>query len=135
MVGSLSGHDTVSLQVKTSSGARREYTRHPEKNHWEWTVGKKAIELEGPSIFYAFVDLKWKPAEIPDVFIVPSKDVASFFSDPECRKWSMHVFWLYDRDRDKFRESWHLITDRLKAADTNLGEVKLASLVESVEDQ
>jgi len=112
MVGNLTGEETVSVQVKTSSGARREYKRKPENNHWEWPVGKRAMDLQGKSIFYAFVDLKWDDdnTTMPDVFIVPSKIVAETFNDPT---WSMYVFWIMDKDKEQYFERWELITKRL----------------------
>ena len=72
MVGDLSSRATVSVQVKTSSYARREYRRRPRNNHWEWDVGIRAQRLRGPSIFYAFVDLGVEDHAPPDTFIVPS---------------------------------------------------------------
>lgn len=112
MVGNLTGSETVSLQVKTSSGAWRERKRKPEESHWEWTVGKGAMDLKGKSVFYVFVDLKWADNELvtPDVFIVPSETVAAAFSD---LTWSMYVFWIMQHEKDKYHERWDLITNRL----------------------
>jgi hypothetical protein len=111
MVGDLSGNAAVSIQVKTDNWARREYKRKPQNNHWEWYVNPKVLTLVGDSIFYAFVDLKWYPTlpKQPDVFILPSKEVASRFQEG----WKMYRFWLMDDEKDKWFEAWHLITERL----------------------
>jgi len=111
MVGDLSGNAAVSIQVKTDNWARREYKRKPQNNHWEWYVNPKVLTLVGESIFYAFVDLKWNPAQPlqPDVFILPSKEVAGRFT----AGWKMYRFWLMDNEKEKWFEAWHLITDRL----------------------
>lgn len=47
LVGDLAGQAAVSIQVKTSSGARREYARAVQNSHWEWDVGQKAQGLRG----------------------------------------------------------------------------------------
>ncbi|MGD0199145.1 MAG: hypothetical protein ABSD27_00185 [Bryobacteraceae bacterium] len=105
MVGDLKGQAAVSFQVKTASSARR-------KDRWEWDVGRKALDLRGDSIFYAFVDLKGDhPNQLPDVFIVPSNLVASWLK-PE---WKRLMYWILDRDADNYRERWDLITSRLGA--------------------
>lgn len=111
LVGSLSGNNAVSIQVKTSNWAYRLLKTKPEKNHWEWDVGKKALTLKGESIIYTFVDLKWndeKPVK-PDVFIVPSKIVADFLG----KDWSRYMFWIMEYEKEKYFESWRTITDKL----------------------
>lgn len=115
MVGGLSGDKALSIQVKTSNHARREYKRdkNRHKNHWEWDVGAKGKKLKGDSIFYAFVNLKGTPSAVcnphPEVFIVPSKDVAVFLNRPMSR----YMFWIKDVDKNKYLEAWHLITEKL----------------------
>jgi hypothetical protein len=111
MVGDLNGHAAVSIQVKTSSGARREFKKNKANNHWEWDVGRKALDLKGDSIFYTFVDLKWNPDATPDVFIVPSKVVAARLK-PEYKRF---MFWLMDAEADQYREKWEFITARLNS--------------------
>ncbi|HMO15294.1 MAG TPA: hypothetical protein PKD64_10380 [Pirellulaceae bacterium] len=113
MAGNLDGSETVSLQIKTSSGAWREYKRKPENNHWEWPVGHLAKTLNGKSIFYAFVDLKWSGDDenIPDVFIVPSKAVHDAFAETN---WSMNVFWILETEKSKYYNNWTPITKLLR---------------------
>ena len=111
MVGDLSGSAAVSIQVKTSNWAWRQFKRKPDNNHWEWDVGKKGMFLRGDAIFYAFVDLKWdgeKPCR-PDVFIVPSKVIADAFGP----NWSRYMFWIKEAEASKYRERWDLISGRL----------------------
>ena len=111
MVGDLKGSTAVSIQVKTSNWARRTYKRTPERNCWEWQVGKKALDLRGARIYYAFVDLKYKEAtaQMPDVFIVPSQGVADSLGP----NWTRYLFWIKEDDKAKYLEAWHLIKDAL----------------------
>lgn len=115
MVGDLSGSNTISIQVKTSNGAKRNYKRdkNKHKNHWEWDVGAKGKKLSGASIFYAFVNLKGTPSKDknphPEVFIVPSSDVSKYLDRPMSR----YMFWIKETDKEKYHEAWHLITSKL----------------------
>ena len=111
MVGSISGSTTTSIQVKTSNWANRRFKKKPEKNSWEWDVGKKALEINSENIFYAFVDLRWDKAKnnTPIVFIVPSKDVHSFVK-PD---WSRYMFWILEKNSNMYLERWDLLTSRL----------------------
>lgn len=116
MVGDLSGNGSVSIQVKTSNSARRIHKRdkNKTKDRWEWDVGSKGKKLKGEAIFYAFVNLKGTPGSNknphPEVFIVPSVDVAQFLDRPMSR----YMFWIKDKDKDCYLEAWHLITECLK---------------------
>jgi hypothetical protein len=116
MVGDLSGSNTISIQVKTSSNAKRNYKRkvNMHKNHWEWDVGAKGKHLKGDSIFYTFVNLKGTPSDTnnphPEVFIVSSNDVSKYLD----RKMSRYIFWIKESDGAKYQEKWSLITNLLK---------------------
>jgi len=105
------GNAAISLQVKTSSGAWRQFKRKPEQNHWEWHVGYKASILRGDSIFYAFVDLKWGQGP-PDVYVVPSTVVADVFAGTN---YKMNMFWLMSADGDKYRDAWQPVIARVGA--------------------
>lgn len=109
MVGDLSGHAAVSIQVKTSRWAYRRFVKSPEKNHWEWDVSHKARLVRSESIFYAFVDLKWGTSEQPDVFIVHSRFVADVIQ-PE---WKKPMYWVMESSAEHHKERWDYITDRL----------------------
>ncbi len=105
MVGDLSGHAALSFQVKTSSFAWRSYKRSNEKDRWEFDVGVKAGKLSGPSIYYAFVDLKGsEDGQVqPDVFVVPSEHVARVFANTT---WSRNMFWIMANQRETYLEAW-----------------------------
>ena len=109
MVGDIGGNKVVSVQVKTSSSAWREYKKKPENNHWEWPVGPKVTTLAGDSLFYAFVDLKSGDG-MPDVFIVPSADIAQRFTAGD---WKMETVWLMPAEKSEYFEAWYLIEARL----------------------
>ncbi len=112
MVGNLSGSAALSIQVKTDNWAWRPRKRNPSSSHWEWYVGHKALNIRGECIYYAFVDLKWEGAsrpQMPDVFIVPSIDVANRLG-PD---WKMYRFWIMETEGPKYLERWDLITSRL----------------------
>ena len=111
MVGDLSGRGAVSIQVKTSNWAARS-RKKDGKNWWEWDVGRKALELRGDSIFYAFVDLRWDSSVTtgPEVYVVPSEVVANFVK-PD---WSRFMFWFYEEEQAKYHDRWDLIEQRLK---------------------
>jgi hypothetical protein len=115
MAGDTSGENSIMIQVKTSNWARRQYKRNTEKNGWTWDVGAKAKSIKGENIIYAFVDLRWNNNSCqnipkPDVFIVPSIVVANFLGE----NWSRYMFWIFEKEKDKYFENWDLIIDRLK---------------------
>ena len=110
LVGDSDGNAAISIQVKTSSGARREFKRDPSKNRWEFDVGAKALRLRGSSIFYVFVDLRYDAAAMPDAFIVPSDNVASSQNPQDSR----FMFWISEDQAPEYRERWDRITARLK---------------------
>jgi hypothetical protein len=81
LVSNLDGSKLVSLQVKTTMYAMRERGRgeHKKPYEYQWAIGWKSARLDNPNLFFALVDLK-EFAELPDVFIVPSKvEVAAYF--------------------------------------------------------
>jgi hypothetical protein len=81
LVSSIDGSALVSLQVKTTTYAMRERGRGDDKrpHHYEWDIGWKSARLDIPNLFFALVDLK-SFAELPDVFIVPSRVIADYFA-------------------------------------------------------
>ena len=111
LVGSKDGKSSISIQVKTSNWAYREYKRKKEKDHWEWDVGRKGLEEKGESFFYAFVDLKWSDDGVaqPDVFIVPSSDVVDWLN-PE---WKRFMFWIWKVDKALYLNRWDRISSIL----------------------
>ena len=119
LVGDVSGGKSISIQVKTSNWARRDYKKKTENNHWEWDVGVKAKKLSEKSVFYAFVDLKWNDdillksniGENPDVYIVPSEVVANEFKDKD---YSRYVYWIMKKDEKKYQNNWDIIVKALE---------------------
>jgi hypothetical protein len=71
LVSDESGSSFVSLQVKTSSSARR-------KTYYEWPMNWTSARLNSPNLYFALVDLK-RFAELPDIFIVPSTNIFAWF--------------------------------------------------------
>lgn len=119
MVGDLAGHAAISLQVKTSSQALRQFARKPENNRWEWDIGQRAVTLRGKSIFYAFVDLKGDhraPGVSPDIFIVPSLVVADKTKDMNPRRL---MFWIMYSDKDQYMEAWQYIFKQIQEGAAN----------------
>ncbi len=111
LVANQLGTKTVAIQVKTRDWARRERKRKTESNHWNWEVGPRAGTLRGENIFYAFVDLRWGSGNPPQVFIVPSADIVSYFAGRTPKRW---MWTLFDRDAPKYQEKWQLIEERLQ---------------------
>jgi hypothetical protein len=109
MVGDLSGNATLSIQVKTSNFAWRQFKRKPEKNGWLWDVGDKALKLNGENIIYAFVDLKGDPLGLPDVFLVESKHVFGYVKPEHTR----YMFPLCEKDGLAIKNKWDLIQSKL----------------------
>lgn len=111
IVGDLSGHKSVMIQVKTSNWAWRERKRKPQESVWQWDVGAKAKTLKGKNIFYCFVDLRSgnNLEAKPCVYVVPSIDVANRMG-PD---WSRYMFWITLDEEKKYIENWSLITDAL----------------------
>jgi len=101
LVSRIDGSALVSLQVKTTMDGLRWRGRGDGKkpHHYEWDIGWRDARLYIPTLLFALVDLK-KFAELPDVFIVPSKVIADYF-DPACAASSG---WWSTRSRP---DPWH----------------------------
>jgi hypothetical protein len=80
LVSSINGSALVSLQVKTTMEGLRHKGRGDEKrpHHYEWDIGWKSARLNIPNLLFALVDLR-SFTELPDVFIVPSNIIATYF--------------------------------------------------------
>jgi len=108
LVSDISGRRSISVQVKTSSGASRTFKRRPENERWEFDVGPKGKSSCGENLLYAFVDLKWGDGT-PEVFIVRSKVVFDFFNDGIDRK--RYMMWISLAEAEAFRERWDVVED------------------------
>ena len=132
MVGTADGRKTVTIQVKTMIDAS--FKKGGRVVGWNWRVGRKALELCGESVFYAFVDLRGCSGEPsaamrrPDVYVVPADvvrcNLATFphgSSEPK-DVWiniienkdditeELRGLWA---ENGKWHEAWHFIADRL----------------------
>jgi hypothetical protein len=115
LVSSIDGSALVSLQVKTTTYAMRERGRGDDKrpHHYEWDIGWKSARLDIPNLFFALVDLK-SFAELPDVFIVPSRVIADYFAggDPETwRRARYHTETIEELEQSK--NNWEMLRSRL----------------------
>ena len=98
--------ETITIQTKTGRNAFIQNSKYG--NYWKWRVGKPREPHE--SFFYAFVDLKGDLKQTPDVFIVPSKQLASLLSDeyPDwCNKINVN-------NESKYKNQWDIIEAELK---------------------
>jgi len=137
MVYSPKSGKSVSIQVKTASNASQLKGKKERKDGLVyWQLSRKALELKGKDVFYAFVDMKGcaadqpKPESAPEVFIVPAEWVANpqhrniRYSEkafgslnlyPKDKPSKPSSFWfdLYPKGKRKWCEKWQLITDIL----------------------
>jgi hypothetical protein len=113
LVSDPAGAQSVSIQVKTSSGAWRDHKRNPERSHWEFNVGAKAANQDGDRLFYTLVDLNWGEG-VPRVFVVPSKAVSEQMNDGFERK--MFMLWITAAEEKDYFERWDLIDSALGLA-------------------
>lgn len=129
---------SVSIQVKTASNASQLEGKKERKDGLVyWQLSRKALELRGKGVFYAFVDMKGcaadqpKPEETPDSFIVPAEWVANpahrnvrntgdalgtLNTYPKGGPPSSFWFDLYPKGKKKWFENWGLITNTLGPA-------------------
>ncbi|MDP2899112.1 MAG: restriction endonuclease [bacterium] len=111
LVANRSGTKTISIQVKTSNWARREYKKKKENNHYEWPIPWGCDQIDNENYWYAFVDLRsWPDGEdFPEVFFVPSSTVASQVRYEKENKWSRSFFEIREGEVQKYREERGLI--------------------------
>jgi hypothetical protein len=113
LVSSISGGALVSLQVKTANYALREKGRGPEKkpHHYEWDIGWKCARLNIPNLLFALVDLK-EFTELPDVFIIPSNIIATYFeAGPE--NWPRARYHELIENLAPYKNNWDVLQGRL----------------------
>ncbi|HEX4037571.1 MAG TPA: hypothetical protein VHX37_05895 [Acidobacteriaceae bacterium] len=113
LVSSIGGSALISLQVKTTTWGIRSRGRGDDRkpDHYEWEIGWKSARLNNPSLLFALVDLK-NFEELPDVFIVPSKVIARYFSaGPE--GWPRARYHESIKTLEPFKNDWKTIMDRL----------------------
>lgn len=119
LVGLADGAATVSLQVKTSHRALRTRGRGETKrpDHYEWDVGEKSAKLNHADLFFAFVDLKGRSGELPDIFVIPSQIVYRYFE----RYFKTGLSrWRYHPKVDsiiQYKNNWKMLEDYLSSKD------------------
>jgi len=91
LVSSRDGSASVGLQVKTTSYGTRTRGRRAAKkpDHYEWDIGSKSAKLNGRNLFFALVNLRGFQ-ELPEVFIVPSKVIADYFTNHKLSRARFH---------------------------------------------
>jgi len=112
MAGDILHGTAIAIQVKTARNARK-------SKYWEWSVGRKVINLKDSKLVYVFVDLKEDANEnqTPLVFVVPVKDVAQqainagFVENPD---WNTFYFKVDDISSDFYLENWSVIIGNAK---------------------
>jgi len=117
LVSSISGSALVSLQVKTTNYALRERGRGDERkpHHYEWDIGWKCARLNIPNLFFALVDLK-EFAELPDVFVVPSNIIATYFQAGQ-EGWPRARYHETVEALAPYKNNWDTLRTRLIDAD------------------
>ena len=119
LVGLADGAGTLSLQVKTSYRALRTRGRGENKHpdHYEWDVGERSARLNQADLFFAFVDLKARNGELPDVFVIPSRAVFKYFE----RYFKTGLSrWRYHPKLDsilQYKNNWGILADYLASKD------------------
>ena len=125
LVGLRDGTSTVSLQVKTSSDALRTKGGEPNKvpYYYNWRMAERLALLNHPGLFFAFVDLKLdefvndqsEKQALPDVFILPSKEVHDVHeaNAKENKKSAGWWWWQYSQELEQYKNAWKLLDDHL----------------------
>ena len=116
LVSNSRGTRMVAIQVKTTEWALRERGRGQsrEPHHLEFPLGAKAANHTDERFVYAFVDLRGKsPTSVPDVYIVPSKDIQSYCGDWAAKvplvRWHPTI-----ESADRYKGAWHTISQLLE---------------------
>lgn len=127
LASSLDGSQTVAIQTKTAWHALRTRGRGEAKrpDHYEFNLGAKLARLSREDLFFAFVDMKQENGEdaAPDVYIIPSEDVAKF-----CRPYVDTVKWMRFHPPVKMMEKYKNNYEPI------LGSIKLGGASVSVEE-
>jgi len=119
LVGLADGAATLPLQVKTSYRALRTRGRGEDKHpdHYEWDVGARSGKLNQVDLFFAFVDLKARSGELPDVFVIQSRVVFKYF-EPYFKTGLSR--WRYHPKVDsslQYKNNWKMLGDYLSSKD------------------
>lgn len=114
LVSTLNGSRSVAVQVKSTNWALRWRGRGKERkpHHCEWDIGWASAKECHDGLLFALVDLKnWE--EMPDVYIVPSRVIAKYFSrGPE--GWPRARYHETIELLEPFRNAWGVLEKSLK---------------------
>ena len=105
IVANPTSRKSITIQTKTMRNAFMQSKTYG--NYWKWRVGKPREPHE--SFFYTFVDLKGNLEQIPDVFIVPSMQLASLLSD-EYPDWCNKI---NKGNEQNYKNKWDIIKAEL----------------------
>jgi hypothetical protein len=98
-----------SITIQTKTGWKAMYGSAVEP-WWKWPTSRSRQQPR-ETFFYAFVDLKNDPSQMPDVFIVPSVEVAP----PLLQEFPVGSWFVIEDEEDarKYRDRWDLISAAL----------------------
>jgi len=111
LVTNVDGSKAVSVQVKTKTKAFGGRKGSLEESWLFWPISPKKRDLTEDSLIYAFVDLRKDDLSqvsetVPEVFIVPAKDVSKLENRDPWPKNSanptMDYFWIPMSDKGKW---------------------------------
>jgi len=111
MAGDIFQGTAIAIQVKTARNARK-------SKYWEWSAGRKPIDLKDSNLVYVFIDLMEgaKENQPPTVFVVPVIDVAQQSIDAGFLKnldWKTFYFKINDENSVAYLENWSLINRKI----------------------
>jgi hypothetical protein len=91
---------SVAVQVKTGTNPFNPVKSKPEESYFAWHTGAKAIERTSPSLWYAYGALNgWPQSEqMPEVFFVPSAEVARVVYSEQQAGHKRFFFWISVED-------------------------------------
>lgn len=85
---------------------------HKKPYEYQWAIGWKSARLDSPNLFFALVDLK-EFAELPDVFILPSKVLAAYFEGGDPKTWTFARYHELVEKVAPYKNNWDIIRNRL----------------------
>ncbi len=119
LVSSISGAQSLAIQVKTTEWAERTRGRGKAKkpDHLEWDIGWSSARINHPHLFFALVDLKHYHG-LPDVYVLPSAVIYAYFRAGDPATWPRARYHppIADVERFKNDAGWELLREELNAS-------------------
>lgn len=114
LVSSIDGATGITLQVKTTTWAMRTRGRGDKKmpHHYEWDIGWNSARINLPGLFFALVDLREFQC-LPDVFIVPSSTIYSYFEGGDPNEWRRARYHPEIHEIEEYKNNWDQLTHAL----------------------